>query len=103
MHPWVLQDNPPSFVRHIAMDFVWTCVNFATVVLPYRLITAPELGLWDALRKTALSGSFFFFLLTAVVLFRYPDSLADRVWVAARGILAGIFVMLMMTIGMLMR
>jgi len=84
------------------MDFVYSCLNFGSIVLPYRLLVGSQFAFGDTVIKTLLAGSVFFFGLTAFVLLRYPDSLVDKVWVAIRGMVAGILLMIALTEGMLM-
>jgi len=88
----------------MGMELIYCSINFATIVLPYRITVWSQFGPLDTsvLWSTVLPAVVWFFGISIFILLRYPGSLVDKTWIQVRGIVAGLLLLITLEGGMLM-
>ena len=86
------------------MELIFCFINFATIVLPYRIAVWSQLGPLDGsvLWSTVLPAAVWFFGINIFILVKYPGSLIDKTWIQVRGVVAGLLLAITLEGGMLM-
>ena len=86
------------------MELVFTCVNFCSVVLIYRVIVDSQFGALNmaVVKNVLVPATVYFSGMSVFTIVRYPDSIENETWVQIRGVLGGLLLTVTLAGGMLM-
>jgi hypothetical protein len=90
--------------RRLKMELVFTCVNFCSVVLIYRVIVDSQFGALNmaVVKNVLVPATVYFSGMSVFTIVRYPDSIENETWVQIRGVLGGLLLTVTLAGGMLM-
>jgi hypothetical protein len=103
------ETSSPNWGRAVLMELIYALVHFFSTVFTYQVavhfLDSGALNIWDALLKTTVSGSIFFFGASAtvsIITIADPQWLVNPAWVGVRGMANGTLLMIALTFGILM-